>query len=138
MNRKTAQNSTSQDQQYQIKPKRKDKFKPGEFKKTIKDLLNEKFKASEEKSKATISTYQPEHTTNLSKDIAEDIKSHLKKLELPRYKYVVQVMIGEQKGQGIRVGSKCLWDFDTDYCTYETYLTDSLFVLVTVYAIYLY
>ena len=135
--RKTKDTAT-QDQLYQIKPKRKEKFKPGEFKKTIKEYLSEKFKTMEEKYKALIQTYQPENIQNLSKDIAEDIKQKLKQLNLPRYKYIVQVTIGEQKGQGVRIGSKCFWDFDTDYCTFETYLTDSLFVLVTVYAVYLY
>lgn len=136
--KKTTQNASSQEQQYQIKPKRKEKFKPGEFKKTMKEYLEDKFKMLEEKFKATIQTYQPDYIQNLSKDIAEEIKQKCKQLNLPRYKYIVQVMIGEQKGQGIRVGSKCFWDFDTDYCTFETYLTDTLFVLVSVYAVYLY
>mmetsp|Transcript_71787 Transcript_71787/g.83450 ORF Transcript_71787/g.83450 Transcript_71787/m.83450 type:complete len:138 (-) Transcript_71787:151-564(-) len=130
--------AANQDQQFQVKPKRKEKFKPGEFKKTIKEYLAEKFKTMEEKNKASTQIYQADSVMITSKEIAEDIKQKLKLLNLPRYKYIVQVTIGEQKGQGVRVGSKCFWDFDTDYCTFETYLTDSLFVLVTVYAIYLY
>lgn len=31
-------------------------------------------------------------------------------VKMPRYKLAVQVVIGELKGQGIRVASKCLWD----------------------------
>ena len=38
---------------------------------------------------------------------------------MPRYKLVVQVVIGEIKGQGLRVMSKCLWDDQFDnYATY--------------------
>lgn len=33
---------------------------------------------------------------------------------MPRYKVVVQTAIGEMKGQGIRVASRCLWDMETD------------------------
>jgi hypothetical protein len=31
-----------------------------------------------------------------------------------RYKYIVQVVLGQQKGQGIQAGTKCFWDFETD------------------------
>uniref|UniRef100_A0A1X7TNX7 Uncharacterized protein n=1 Tax=Amphimedon queenslandica TaxID=400682 RepID=A0A1X7TNX7_AMPQE len=35
-------------------------------------------------------------------------------LDLKRYKYIVQVVIGEQRGEGVKIGSRCLWDTDTD------------------------
>jgi hypothetical protein len=35
-------------------------------------------------------------------------------LGFKRYKYVVQVVLGEQHGAGIKIGSRCLWDADTD------------------------
>jgi hypothetical protein len=35
-------------------------------------------------------------------------------LKFDRYKLVVQVVIGENKGQSVRVSSRCLWDTDTD------------------------
>jgi len=31
-----------------------------------------------------------------------------------RYKFVVQVTVGEINGQGVRVASRCYWDEDTD------------------------
>ena len=33
---------------------------------------------------------------------------------MPRFKLAFQVVVGELKGQGIRVTSKCLWDPTTD------------------------
>jgi hypothetical protein len=41
-------------------------------------------------------------------------------------------------GQGVRIGTKQFWDFDTDYCVSENFLNDSIFCLATVYAVYLY
>jgi hypothetical protein len=35
-------------------------------------------------------------------------------VDLPRYKIIVQVVLGEMKNQGARVASRCLWDTDTD------------------------
>jgi hypothetical protein len=29
---------------------------------------------------------------------------------MPRYKICVKVIIGELKGQGVKIASKCLWD----------------------------
>jgi len=35
-------------------------------------------------------------------------------LALKRYKYVVQVTLGEVKKQGVRIASRCLWDTNND------------------------
>ncbi|CAM9219843.1 unnamed protein product, partial [Hapterophycus canaliculatus] len=43
-------------------------------------------------------------------------------MNLARYKYVVQVVIGEQRGEGVRMGSRCFWDSDTDNVASETYI----------------
>jgi hypothetical protein len=41
-------------------------------------------------------------------------------LDYPRYKIVVQVVMGENKLQGVRVASRCLWDPETDnFATYN-------------------
>ena len=35
-------------------------------------------------------------------------------LNIPRFKVIVQTVIGQMKDQGIRVASRCLWDTSTD------------------------
>ena len=55
-----------------------------------------------------------------------------------RYKYIVQVIIGQNSGQGVRVGSRCFWDEDTDDAAWVSFQNDSLFCLVTAFAVYLY
>ena len=41
-------------------------------------------------------------------------------LKYARYKFVVQVILGENKSQGVRVASRCLWDPETDnYATFS-------------------
>ncbi len=56
-----------------------------------------------------------------SVQIAEQVKQRIKsEMNIPRYKIVVQVIIGEMKDQGVRVASKCLWDADSDnYASYS-------------------
>ena len=51
----------------------------------------------------------------LSKDIADKIKEKCKtSLNMPRYKIIVQVTIGQMKEQGVKLTSRCLWDTATD------------------------
>lgn len=54
-------------------------------------------------------------------------------MNLPRYKYVVQVVIGEQRGEGVRMGSRCFWDSETDNVANETYTNvgrnDDMYIL---------
>lgn len=38
----------------------------------------------------------------------------LSDLNIPRYKVVLQSVIGEVKGQGAYIASRCLWDTETD------------------------
>lgn len=35
-------------------------------------------------------------------------------LNLPRYKFMVHVVVGEARGQGVRAGTRSLWDATTD------------------------
>ena len=83
--------------------------------------------------------YNPELTGQWTREIADEIKSKLKTdLELPRYKFVVQVVVGEQRGEGVRMGCRCFWDADTDAYAEESYRNDSLFCVAAVFGSYLY
>ena len=55
-----------------------------------------------------------EYTSKWSKEIADSVRDKLKELQIPRYKYMVQVVVGERKSQGVRMGCRCLWDSETD------------------------
>ena len=55
-----------------------------------------------------------------------------------RYKYVVQAIVGQNKGQGVRMGSRQFWDKDTDNLATVTVVKSSIFVTIVVFALYLY
>ena len=48
------------------------------------------------------------------------------------------MVIGEQRGEGVRMGCRCFWDSDTDNYAEETYRNDSLFCVAAAFAAYLY
>ena len=55
-----------------------------------------------------------------------------------RYKIVVEVVIGEQRGEGVRMGTRCLWDSDTDSYASDVFMNDSLFCCAAAFGIYYY
>ncbi|KAG1688601.1 hypothetical protein DVH05_003527 [Phytophthora capsici] len=83
-------------------------------------------------------TYQSDRAAALTREIADSVKMKLKECNFPRFKYVVQVVIGEQRGEGVRMGCRCFWDSETDCYASETFSNDSLFCVTTAYSIYLY
>jgi len=39
-----------------------------------------------------------------------------------RYKFVVQCVIGEQRGEGVKMGCRCFWDSDTDNYAQDVFM----------------
>ena len=73
-----------------------------------------------------------------TKELSETIKTKLKELDWDRYKYVIQVVIGEQRGEGIKIGTRCFWDAETDNFAKATFTNDSLFAVGVAFGVYLY
>jgi len=110
---------------YQLKPVKK--F-PTEL---IRQTANEILKKNLEKVNYNAST-APE----LCKSITGQVLQAVRKIDLPRYKLMVHVNIGEFKGQGIRVASRAVWDADTDSYTSASYKNASLFAVAMVFGTY--
>ena len=73
------------------------------------------------------------------REISEGVKKALKaEGNMPRYKFIVQAVVGERAGQGFRMGSRCFWDSESDNSAWENYVNNSLFCVVVVFAVYLY
>merc|ERR1712010_261238 len=94
------------------------RFRPSAVKKICREVMQQHLKDV---------PYNNDTAREASVDICEGIKNRVKaECNIPRYKIVCQVTLGEMKDQGVRVTSRCLWDPDTDnyssaYFTNETY-----------------
>ena len=66
--------------------------------------------------------YSVEESTDWSKKISDTIKTRLGELGYDRYKFIVQVAIGEQRGEGFKMGCRCFWDSDTDNYARDLYM----------------
>eukprot|EP00727_Mastigamoeba_balamuthi_P004029 m51a1_g13623 hypothetical protein (124) ;mRNA; r:1013-1721 len=122
--------SSTEGNSYVIRPNFKNKFRSAVVKEVLQKVLKERLAKQ---------TYDAENTPKLTKEIADDIKSALKLMQnLERYKFVVQVVMGEQRGEGVKMACRCFWDSDTDGYASETFINDSLFCVASAYGVYHY
>ena len=82
--------------------------------------------------------YNAENVSNWVREIADEVKQRLKDVNQDRYKFCVQVVIGEQRGEGVKMGCRCFWDSDTDNYSQVTYSNESIFCVVAAYGLYHY
>uniref|UniRef100_H2QP08 Dynein light chain Tctex-type 2B n=1 Tax=Pan troglodytes TaxID=9598 RepID=H2QP08_PANTR len=104
-------------------------FRPSVVKDCIHAVLKEELANAE---------YSPEEMPQLTKHLSENIKDKLKEMGFDRYKMVVQVVIGEQRGEGVFMASRCFWDADTDNYTHDVFMNDSLFCVVAAFGCFYY
>lgn len=84
------------------------------------------------------SKYDGDKAGEWSRTLSDTIKDKLKGLGYDRYKFVVQVIIGERREQGVRSGTRCFWDANTDNQASENFVNDHLFCVATAFSVYLY
>ena len=114
---------------YSLRPKITEKFRSADVKELIHSILL---------SKLADKQYNPDTCNELSKQICFEIKDKLKTLNYERYKFIVQCVIGEQKGAGVNMTGRCFWDSDTDNFAESIYMNESLFCVAAAYGIYYY
>lgn len=78
--------------------------------------------------------------SQLNKKICDEVKAKLKEptANIKRYKVLVHCILGEKKGQGIKMGNKCIWDTNTDSAVSAHFENEYIFGVVTAYGIYYY
>eukprot|EP00794_Sanderia_malayensis_P007726 gene7726-8565_t len=90
---------------------------------------------SEELDRLRSVVYSADMARRESVVLSDGIKAKIKDL-FPRYKFIVQVTIGESAHQGIEVASKFFWDKDRDNFASKTVTNYSLFAVAIVYGLY--
>jgi len=80
--------------------------------------------------------YNPKFTPTMTKVLSDEIKERCKGLGFERYKFVVSVVLGERREQGLVISSRAAWDAKLDsYATY-TFQNKSVFCTASVYGVY--
>ncbi|XP_065055804.1 dynein light chain Tctex-type protein 2B-like [Rhopilema esculentum] len=118
-----------QENTYMIRPNFRNKFRPVAVKNVIHEVLSEELGGKQ---------YNAEETATWTRAVSDSIKDKLKEMEYDRYKIVVQVVIGEQRGEGVKFAARCLWDSDTDNFAQDIYTNESLFCVAVAYGVFYY
>ncbi|CAL1532439.1 unnamed protein product [Lymnaea stagnalis] len=71
-----------------------------------------------------------------AKGVAGEIEIQMKQLEYDRYKFVVQVFIGQKNRQGVKCCSRFLSSADTDSFSEYRFENETLWCVVLVFALY--
>ena len=75
--------------------------------------------------------YNHMEAEKLSIEISNKVRDSVKDLDIPSYKIVVQTVIGELGGQGVRIASKSLWDDKNDNWASYTFSNVSVLFHIT-------
>ena len=110
---------------YRMEPRVK--FNPTVVENVMKEILEQRLAGFH---------YSYKRCSLMSKILTEEIKDRVKKLRYERYKIVCLVTIGENKGQGMRLVSRCAWDTNLDSQATYTWQHGQAFCTATVYALY--
>jgi len=73
--------------------------------------------------------YDGEKSADVVKNLSDTIRNRLKALNYERYKFIVQVILGERREQGVRSGTRCFWDSNTDNQASESFTNDNIFAV---------
>jgi len=93
------------------------RFYPSKVKAVIRKKVDEELVNFKYESQAAVSK-----ANEITASVRDLLKRGAGDFKLLRYKLLVQTVIGELKGQGIRITSQCLWDDKLDNyadCTYQ-------------------
>lgn len=82
--------------------------------------------------------YSSKDVSSWCRQIVNDINRRIRDLEIPRYKHIVQIMLGEQTGAGCRYIARCHWDASCDSKVTEQYKSETIICIVTVFGVYQY
>lgn len=82
--------------------------------------------------------YERERCRQLALKASEELKDKVKaELGCNRFKFVCLVYLGSKQSQGMSITSRCLLDERFDRCATASFQNGSLFVVATIYGIYL-
>ena len=115
--------------QQMCEPKENERFCPSKIRELIKNGLE-----------SCLQNYELDveglsaKTEEVTKIVRDSIR--LGAHQLGRYKFVVQVVLGEIKNQGLKITSKCLWDTNSDNYASYTHRAEKYYCTAMVFGCY--
>ena len=80
--------------------------------------------------------YEPSKAALMSKKLSEAIRTAVKNMKFPRYKFVALVTITSPSNQCMVLGSRCLWNAGCDSSSSTKFSTEKVHAVATVFAMF--
>lgn len=113
---------------FSLGPNESQKFIPSRIEELVQEILSLKLKSV---------SYEPQLSKKLCKTLSEEIKKTIKPFIFPRYKLVVTMAIGQNTSQeSLIMGSRALWNAETDNQCTVNFKNDTLYAVATIFAVY--
>eukprot|EP01112_Ceratiomyxa_fruticulosa_P017240 TRINITY_DN5337_c0_g1_i1.p1 TRINITY_DN5337_c0_g1~~TRINITY_DN5337_c0_g1_i1.p1 ORF type:complete len:129 (-),score=16.97 TRINITY_DN5337_c0_g1_i1:33-419(-) len=112
---------------YITQPNPKQKFNAEVVRKVVEETVYTKLDRQK---------YNPSEATTIISDLCSTIQDQVKQFSFERYKIIVQVTLGEMKGEGCFISSRGLWDQQNDSYASYSFQNGSLFCVAMVFGCY--
>ncbi|XP_053948167.1 dynein light chain Tctex-type protein 2B [Anastrepha ludens] len=115
---------------YRMKPSLRELFPASQIKQIIQTTIYDKLQGK---------VYNADEARKWTQEISDAVSLAVKeKVQMPHFKHVVQVSLGQQLGAGCRYIAKCCWDAEADSYASDVFTNASIFCVCTVFGVYLY
>ncbi|CAH2247977.1 dynein light chain Tctex-type protein 2B isoform X2 [Pararge aegeria] len=114
---------------YEVRPGLGDKFQAENVREIMLSSMKEQLMGRQ---------YRADQAPRWAKSISNAVRQRVQDLDMKRYKILVQTIIVEMKGAGIKSGQRCIWDPETDAYVDDLFRNDTIFCYTIVYGIYMY
>ena len=112
---------------YRIEPTKK--FYPDKASKIIETILQNELQEA---------VYDRDFCSKVACELSERIKDQIKiQMDIPRYKLVSFVTVGQLRDQGMLIGSRCAWNEKFDNFASSSFKNTSLFAVGVIFVAYL-
>ncbi|XP_002731769.1 dynein light chain Tctex-type protein 2B-like [Saccoglossus kowalevskii] len=112
---------------YQLKPDEDKKYSPHAVRTVMQNILDSTLDGVR---------YDPTSSAIVAQNLTDVIKTRIKEFNYHRYKIIVTVYIGSQKGQSLQMSSRAIWDTENDNFSTATYTNESLFCVALAHGVY--
>ena len=115
---------------YELKPSEDNRFIPAEVERACEPIV---------KAHLDDFTWNAEsraQNTKALQALLNAIMTRVKDMDIPRYKIVIQLSLGENMGQAVRVGSQSLWESELDRTAEVSYINQSIWASLLVIGYY--
>lgn len=124
--------SEEQDQSLLIRPSIKNRILSSQISPFLETLLQANLGA------LSFSQISASTITLLKTETQKHLKTLVSASEESRYKFITEIQIVENRGEGLKSIAKCLWDSDTDLKASFVLSKPDFIACITVFAVYFY